>query len=103
MRPAYKQKNPTISNVKSLDSNGPAELDKSELVDHRIVLNQLHGFPDDQIFQPFFLHGLFVAALAPFDIGALIIIVGASGGTGSAFICWNSGRLSVLAENARSM
>ena len=56
-----------------------------DLVDHRIVLNQLHGFPDDQIFQPFFLHGLFVAALAPLDVGAFIIIVGASGGTGSAF------------------
>ena len=49
MRPAYKQKT-TISNVKSFVLNGPAELDKSELVDHRIVLNQLHGFPDDQIF-----------------------------------------------------
>ena len=57
----------------------------NDLVDHRIVLNQLHGFPDDQIFQPFFLHGLFVAALAPLDVGAFIIIVGASGGTGSAF------------------
>lgn len=53
-------------------------------VDYRIVLNQLHGLPDDQIFQPFFLHGLFVAALAPFDVGAFIIIVGASGGAGSA-------------------
>ena len=57
----------------------------NDLVDHRIVLNQLHGFPDDQIFQPFFLHGLFVAALAPLDVGAFIIIVGASGDTGSAF------------------
>ena len=57
----------------------------NDLVDHRIVLNQLHGLPDDQIFQPFFLHGLFVAALAPFDVGAFIIIVGASSGTGSAF------------------
>ena len=57
----------------------------NDLVDHRIVLNQLHGLPDDQIFQPFFLHGLFVAALAPLDVGAFIIIVGASGGTGSAF------------------
>ena len=57
----------------------------NDLVDHHIVLNQLHGLPDDQIFQPFFLHGLFVAALAPFDVGAFIIIVGASGGTGSAF------------------
>ena len=57
----------------------------NDLVDHRIVLNQLHGLPDDQIFQPFLLHGLFVAALAPLDVGAFIIIVGASGGTGSAF------------------
>ena len=57
----------------------------NDLVDYRIVLNQLHGLPDDQIFQPFFLHGLFVAALAPLDVGAFIIIVGASGGTGSAF------------------
>ena len=57
----------------------------NDLVDHRIVLNQLHRLPDDQIFQPFLLHGLFVAALAPLDVGAFIIIVGASGGTGSAF------------------
>ena len=57
----------------------------NDLVDHRIVLNQLHGLPDDQIFQPFFLHGLFVAALAPLDVGAFIII-GAPGGTGSAFV-----------------
>ena len=35
MRSAYKQKNPTISNVKSLDLNSPAELDKSELVGAR--------------------------------------------------------------------
>ena len=56
-----------------------------DLVNHRIVLNQLHGLPDDQIFQPVLLHGLFVAALAPLDVGAFIIIVGASGGTGSAF------------------
>ena len=57
----------------------------NDLVDYRIVLNQLHGLPDDQIFQPVLLHGLFVAALAPLDVGAFIIIVGASGGTGSAF------------------
>ncbi len=57
----------------------------NDLVDHRIVLNQLHGFPDDQFFQPFFLHGLFVAALAPLDVGAFIIIVSAPGSTGSAF------------------
>ena len=57
----------------------------NDLVDHRIVLNQLHGLPDDQIFQPFFLHGLFVAALTPLDVGTFIIIVGASSGTGSAF------------------
>ena len=57
----------------------------NDLVDHRIVLNQLHSLPDDHIFQPVLLHGLFVAALAPFDVGAFIIIVGASGGTGSAF------------------
>ena len=57
----------------------------NDLVDHRIVLNQLHGLPDDQIFQPVLLHGLFIAALAPLDVGAFIIIVGASGGTGSAF------------------
>ena len=56
----------------------------NDLVDYRIVLNQLHGLPDDQIFQPFFLHGLFVAALAPFNAGAFIIIVGAPGGAGSA-------------------
>ena len=57
----------------------------NDFFDYRIVLNQLHGFPDDQLFQPFFLHGLFVAALAPLDVGAFIIIVGAPGGTGSAF------------------
>ena len=57
----------------------------NDLVDYRIVLNQLHGLPDDQIFQPVLLHGLFIAALAPLDVGAFIIIVGASGGTGSAF------------------
>ena len=57
----------------------------NDLVDHRIVPNQLHGLPDDQIFQPILLNGLFVAALAPLDVGAFIIIVGASGGTGSAF------------------
>ena len=57
----------------------------NDLVDHRIVLNQLHGFPDDQFFQPVLLHGLFITALAPLDVGAFIIIVGAPGGTGSAF------------------
>ena len=57
----------------------------NDLVDYRIVLNQLHGLPDDQIFQPVLLHGLFIAALAALDVGAFIIIVGASGGTGSAF------------------
>ena len=57
----------------------------NDLVDHHIILNQLHGFPDDQIFQPFLLHGLFVAALTPLDVGALVIIVGAPSGTGSAF------------------
>ena len=57
----------------------------NDLVDHRIVLNQLHGLPDDQIFQPVLLHGLFVAALTPLDVGAFIIIVGAPGSTGSAF------------------
>ena len=57
----------------------------NDLVDHRIVLNQLHRLPDDQIFQPVLLHGLFVAALAPLDVGAFIIIVSASGGTSSAF------------------
>ena len=57
----------------------------NDLVDHRIVLNQLHGLPDDQIFQPVLLHGLFVAALTPLDVGALVIIVGAPSGTGSAF------------------
>ena len=57
----------------------------NDLVDHRIVLNQLHGLPDDQIFQPVLLHGLFVAALTPLDVGAFIIIVGAPGSTGSTF------------------
>ena len=57
----------------------------NDLVDHRIVLNQLHGLPDDQIFQPVLLHGLFVAAPAPLDVSAFIIIVGAPGCTGSAF------------------
>ena len=57
----------------------------NDLVDHRIVLNQLHGLPDNQIFQPVLLHGLFVAALTPLDVGAFIIIVGAPGGTSSAF------------------
>ena len=57
----------------------------NDLVDHRIVLNQLHGLPNNQIFQPVLLHGLFVAALAPLDVGALVIIVGAPSGTGSAF------------------
>ena len=44
----------------------------NDLVDHRIVLNQLHGLPDDQIFQPVLLHGLFVAALTPLDVGAYL-------------------------------
>ncbi len=57
----------------------------NDLVNHRIVLNQLHGLPDDQIFQPFLLHSLFVAALAPLDVCAFIIIVDAPSGTGSAF------------------
>ena len=57
----------------------------NDLVDHRIVLNQLHGLPNNQIFQPVLLHGLFVAALTPLDVGAFIIIVGAPGSTGSAF------------------
>ena len=57
----------------------------NDLVDHRIVLNQLHGLPDDQFFQPVLLHGLFIAALAPLDVGTLVIIVGAPSGTGSAF------------------
>ena len=57
----------------------------NDFVDHRIVLNQLHGLPNNQIFQPVLLHGLFVAALTPLDVGAFIIIVGAPGGTGSAF------------------
>ena len=57
----------------------------NDLVDHRIVLNQLHGFPDDQFFQPVLLHGLFITALAPLDVGTLVIIVGAPSGTGSAF------------------
>ena len=83
MRLTHKQK-PTISNVKSLVFC-LVELDKSKLVDHRIVLNQLHGFPDDQIFQPVLLHSLFVAAPAPLDVGAFIIIVSASGCTGSTF------------------
>ena len=57
----------------------------NDLVDHRIVLNQLHGLPDDQFFQPVLLHSLFIAALAPLDVGTLVIIVGAPSGTGSAF------------------
>ena len=57
----------------------------NDFVDYRIVLNQLHGLPNNQIFQPVLLHGLFVAALTPLDVGAFIIIVGAPGGTGSAF------------------
>ena len=57
----------------------------NDLVDHRIVLNQLHGLLNNQIFQPVLLHGLFVAALTPLDVGAFIIIVGAPGGTGSTF------------------
>ena len=44
----------------------------NDLVDHRIVLNQLHRLPDDQIFQPVLLHGFFVAALTPLDIGAYL-------------------------------
>ena len=44
----------------------------NDLVDHRIVLNQLHRLPDDQIFQPVLLHGLFVAALTPLDVGAYL-------------------------------
>ena len=57
----------------------------NDLVNHRIVLNQLHGLPNNQIFQPVLLHGLFVAALTALDVGTFIIIVGASGCTGSAF------------------
>ena len=117
MRSAHKQKNPTISNVKSLDLwssragqirtfsfhpiSGQSVLKTdglgailvvernqqrdrcvllildihdqlNDLVDHHIVLNQLHGLPDDQIFQPVLLHGLFVAALTPLDVGAYL-------------------------------
>ena len=57
----------------------------NNFVNDSIILNQLHGFPDDQFFQPVLLHGLFIAALAPLDVGTLVIIVGAPSGTGSTF------------------
>ena len=44
-------------------------------IDHGIVLNQLHGFSYDQIFQPLFTDGLFLAGLETLRGGALIIMM----------------------------
>jgi len=44
-------------------------------INHGIVLNQLHGFSYDQIFQPLFTDGLFLAGLETLRGGALIIMM----------------------------
>mgnify|MGYP006965449896 CR=1 FL=1 len=44
-------------------------------INHGIVLNQLHGFSYDQIFQPFLTDGLFLAGLETFRGGTLIIMM----------------------------
>ena len=48
---------------------------RNDGINHGIVLNQLHGFSYDQIFQPLFTDGLFLAGLGAFGIGTLIIVV----------------------------
>ena len=44
-------------------------------INHGIVLNQLHGFADYQIFQPLFTDGLFLTGLETLRGGALIIMM----------------------------
>jgi len=44
-------------------------------INHGIVLNQLHGFSYDQIFQPFLTDGLFLAGLETLSSRALIIMM----------------------------
>ena len=48
---------------------------RNDGVNHGIVLNQLHGFSYDQIFQPLFTDGLFLAGLETLRGGALIIMM----------------------------
>ena len=48
---------------------------RNDGINHGIVLNQLHGFGYDQIFQPLFTDGLFLAGLETLRGGALIIMM----------------------------
>ena len=48
---------------------------RNDGINHGIVLNQLHGFSYDQIFQPLFTDGLFLAGLETFRGGTLIIMM----------------------------
>ena len=48
---------------------------RNDGINHGIVLNQLHGFSHDQIFQPFLTDGLFLAGLETLRGGALIIMM----------------------------
>ena len=48
---------------------------RNDGINHGIVLNQLHGFSYDQIFQPLFTDGLFLAGLETLRGGALIIMM----------------------------
>ena len=48
---------------------------RNDGINHGIVLNQLHGFSYDQIFQPFLTDGLFLAGLETLRGGALIIMM----------------------------
>ena len=48
---------------------------RNDGINHGIVLNQLHGFSYDQILQPLFTDGLFLAGLETLRGGALIIMM----------------------------
>ena len=48
---------------------------RNDGINHGIILNQLHGFSYDQIFQPFLTDGLFLAGLETLRGGALIIMM----------------------------
>ncbi len=48
---------------------------RNDGINHGIVLNQLHGFSHDQIFQPLFTDGLFLAGLETLSSRALIIMM----------------------------
>ena len=48
---------------------------RNDGINHSIVLNQLHGFSHDQIFQPFLTDGLFLAGLETLRGGTFIIMM----------------------------